>query len=522
MKLVNLNRRLLGGYNIVALSAWELFSAVLFAIAALVFYTFTMHPSMSAGDNGELTVAMFYLGIAHAPSYPIHSFMGKLVTFLPFQSPAWHANFFSALCAALTLFFCMLLYIKVLRSIGLPRVYAILAATIGTIAFMLSETFWAQAGMAEVYTISSIFPPLLLWILLLWQDDVIKNADSPELYFGESYLLAYAFLMGFGLGGHQTLAITEVLGGLHIAFVLIFFQILPRRQWMTTVIRGLPQLLFVLFLVALAWNMYFAHLYSRDVNLYDNNYEHTRKGIWRFVVANLILLAYYLVLRFAPGELIDKNNPYQRAALAIVKFFGMLYLGLTIYLYILIRGHSSPPINWGGIGEELTVWGKLAKFFSIVNRKQFPGADIERTLPNLMYQLRLVVSHLHFMQYSVPMFILMGLGWVYGLLRYPLFMIIFTVGLLAFNFQLTVILNFEPTNQSLSIVEVFYITSYLLLSLLVALGAAAMIQGCHRTLNWVLPQKNNPSPKAAIPAAALSANTNVTVTANTHAASESH
>ncbi|BBM88413.1 hypothetical protein COTS27_00092 [Spirochaetota bacterium] len=492
MTIENFNKKLLGSYRNIRLGVWEFVSAGIFSVAALIFYALTMHPSMSAGDNGELTVAMFYLGIAHAPGYPLHSFLGKLFTFIPFSSPAWNANFFSAAAAATTLFFCALLYMKLLLSMGILRGYAIVAALIGASAFMLSETFWAQAGMAEVYTISSIFPPLLLLILIIWQDDVIRNANSPHLYFGEPYLLAYAFLMGFGLGGHQTLAITEILGGIHIAGVLICFQILPRREWITQFKKGLPHLLFVIVLLLFAWVMYFAHLYSREVSLYENNHEHTKKGVLRFVFANLLLLAYYLGFKFAPKDMIDHNNPYQRTALSVVKFFGMLYLGLTIYLYMLIRGHSSPPINWGGIGEELTGWGKLAKFFSIINRKQFPSPNIERTLPNILYQIKLSIEHIHGMQYSLPFFITMGLGWLYGLFKYPLFIIIYTIGFIAFNIQLVFILNFEPTPQSLSIVEVFYITSYFLLSVMAAFGVAAFLVGMEKSLNLLTPNEKKP------------------------------
>ena len=45
---------------------------------ALFTYVFTMTPGIAAGDCGELTCAVYFLGGAHSPGYPLYCIVGKL------------------------------------------------------------------------------------------------------------------------------------------------------------------------------------------------------------------------------------------------------------------------------------------------------------------------------------------------------------------------------------------------------------------------------------------------------------
>ncbi len=472
----SLKEKLLGKYRPYSLQKGDYIVAFIVTILSLLFYVYHMHPSMSSGDNGELTVAMYYLGVAHAPSYPIHSLWGKLMMYLPIESIAWRGNFFSAFCASLTLFFLMLVLLKLFISVGTKRSYAALAASFGSLAVMMSDTFWAQAVMAEVYTISSIFPPLLFYILLLWQDDVLENQNSEKIYFGERYLLAYALLFGVGLGGHHTLAITEIFAGIHIASILIIFQILPHRGYQKNIVRGVAHLGFVLAALALAWGFYFLKLYARSVNIFSNNFLNTKIGMTGFVVANLVVLAYYLFIRYSAHDLIDPHNPYQKTAVALSKFFFFMYIGMSIYMYMIIRSHGSPPINWGGISEESQVWGKISKFIAVINRKQFPDSPVDRSFENFMIQLKTALTVVHYKQFSLPLWVLAGVGLVWKAYKYPLMFFIFTLGFVSFNLQLLLFLNFDLTGRTLSIIEVFFITSFLMIAIALAWGSLFCIE----------------------------------------------
>ena len=65
---------------------------IIFSSAAFLFtfllYLFTLTPSLSAGDNGELTTAAYFLGVGHAPGYPFYTLMSKLFTYIPFGNIA--------------------------------------------------------------------------------------------------------------------------------------------------------------------------------------------------------------------------------------------------------------------------------------------------------------------------------------------------------------------------------------------------------------------------------------------------
>ncbi len=78
---------------------------LLFAIVFLVvltLYLLTLAPGVVGGDTGEHQFAAPLLGIPHTTGYPLYILLGKLWTLLiPFNSPAWRMNLFSALNGAL-------------------------------------------------------------------------------------------------------------------------------------------------------------------------------------------------------------------------------------------------------------------------------------------------------------------------------------------------------------------------------------------------------------------------------------
>ncbi len=84
---------------------------LLFFISFVV-YLKTLCPTVYVGDSGELIAAVYTLGIAHPPGYPLYCLLGKLFTFLPFGSIAFRVNLMSAFFASLTI---VLVYLVVLK-----------------------------------------------------------------------------------------------------------------------------------------------------------------------------------------------------------------------------------------------------------------------------------------------------------------------------------------------------------------------------------------------------------------------
>src|SRR5712692_5416630 len=75
--------------------------AVVTFVAALGLYTWTLAPTVTLVDSGELIVAARSLGIAHPPGFPLYVLLAHAATLLPFGNVARRVNFASALFAAL-------------------------------------------------------------------------------------------------------------------------------------------------------------------------------------------------------------------------------------------------------------------------------------------------------------------------------------------------------------------------------------------------------------------------------------
>ncbi len=73
--------------------------AVLSVTVPLTIHLLTLAPSVTFFDSGEFITAIFSLGTAHSPGYPLFVNYAKPFTFLPFGSIAFRVNFATALSA---------------------------------------------------------------------------------------------------------------------------------------------------------------------------------------------------------------------------------------------------------------------------------------------------------------------------------------------------------------------------------------------------------------------------------------
>ncbi len=451
-------------------------------LIAMVLYTVTMTPSVSAGDNGELTTAIFYLGVAHAPSYPLHSFMGKLFTYLPINNVGWRANFFSVVCGSLTIYFSVLLYIKLLASSGLNRVYTSLAALLTGMAFMTSTTLWSQAVMCEVYTMSSVFFPLLTLILLRWHDEVVAHRDNDLPYFGEKYLLAYAFLFGVAMAGHQTILVTSLFGFAYIMFILWSNIIRKRPLSGSQIFSGLGLLAFLAIAMAVAYGVYYTKIVSLGSNLYDTS--NVKIGMITFIVGNAVVLLLYGYYRFIATDKVDPHNFLQKGFFVAVKMFMIFYLGYAIHLYMVIRAHGNPPINWMGINEVEDWWLKWGKFFNAIWRKQYGDmGKLPLSLSNLSVEFKLLFTKLLGVQFSAIFYGFFIAGLVKLFLHYRLWFWSSLLMLGSYAVVMTIFLRYQFDDRSLSFVIVFYIFAYFALTIPMAFGIAFFMQGLDKLLS---------------------------------------
>jgi hypothetical protein len=136
-------------------------------------------------DSPMLQAEVSVLGIGHPTGYPTYMMLTHLFTYLPIGDPAYGINLASAFYGVAAV---LVIYLA-----GLRLCRRAVAAAAGATAFGLSDAFWGQAVISEVYTLEALLVALVILALLAWRDSR-----------AERYLLLSAFLVGLSLTHHLT------------------------------------------------------------------------------------------------------------------------------------------------------------------------------------------------------------------------------------------------------------------------------------------------------------------------------
>src|SRR5829696_5388669 len=136
-------------------------------------------------DSPMLQAEVSVLGIGHPTGYPTYMMLTHLFTYLPIGNPAYGINLASAVYGVTAV---LVIYLA-----GLRLCRRAVAAAAGTLAFGLSEAFWGQAVISEVYTLEALLVAFVILALLVWRDTR-----------AERYLLLSASLVGLSLTHHLT------------------------------------------------------------------------------------------------------------------------------------------------------------------------------------------------------------------------------------------------------------------------------------------------------------------------------
>ncbi len=136
--------------------------AIALALASFAVYAFGACRTIYAGDSGELTTAVFLLGVPHPSGYPAYVLLGKLWTLaVPLGSIAFRMSLFSAACAATTV---ALLY-SLARRLDAGRPAALFAAAI----FAVAPSFWGEANIQRVYALGALALVAALLAAFAWE-----------------------------------------------------------------------------------------------------------------------------------------------------------------------------------------------------------------------------------------------------------------------------------------------------------------------------------------------------------------
>ncbi len=165
--------------------------AVLALIAAVYLFTcqtdICSHPSEYVIDSGEYQIALALWGTVHFTGAPSYSLLGAIFVAalrLVGIAPAAGAALFSVVCALVALGFIDAL---ALRLTGNP-----LAAAFAILALALTQSFWINSVVAEIYAFGLALSAVSLWL-------AVRYADTRSA----KVLYALAFMWGQAIVHHR-------------------------------------------------------------------------------------------------------------------------------------------------------------------------------------------------------------------------------------------------------------------------------------------------------------------------------
>src|SRR5437667_8431154 len=220
------------------------FSRVEFACAGAVFlialllYSWTLAPTVTLTDSGELIVVAHGLGVAHTPGFPLWVILTHFASLVPLGNVAVRINFSSALFAALASAMLTLVVADLMITVsyfgaskrrkrgarqskrvedsGISRLLVFAPALGAGLLMAFSRTLWFYATITEVYALNTLLILVIFFLMLRWRRRIIADRnrigmalDAAEITryrqitIHDTFLYAAAVAFGLALGIHH-------------------------------------------------------------------------------------------------------------------------------------------------------------------------------------------------------------------------------------------------------------------------------------------------------------------------------
>ncbi len=303
-------------------------AAVTFAIALAV-YTYSLAPTVTLEDSGELIVAADYLGVPHPPGYPLWTILAWIfkwifhwVHYLGNPNPAYGVNFMSGFFGALLTGTIALLVSRSGMTLlhtfrnqtdegQISRMDALISWASGVGAGLLlafCPFIWSQCTIAEVYTLNAFLHMLILTLLYVWMH---RPRQDALLYW-------MAFVFGITFTNCQPIV-------LMIPALMLVFFVTDRRLFRDCLCVGLFVLAGVIFFKTMEpeW---------ASGSPLPNKELRIAGGIFLLLVPAGIWVFTRQVF-----------TEWRRVLLMTL----YAALGLSFFIYMPISSDTNPPMNWG-------------------------------------------------------------------------------------------------------------------------------------------------------------------------------
>jgi len=226
-------------------------------LAVFLVYLWSAPRTVVFEDDGLFILAAYFNGIAHPPGYPLYTLIAHLSTlFIPIGSIAYRVHILSGLFGAAA---CVVIFLIGVE-LKLDRLYACVVA----LGLGVSQVFWSQSIIAEVYTLNIFLILVLLFLALKWAEAVQDSSHNHIIYI-------MGFVYGLGLSNHWPL--------MFLSSPMLLIIVWPRIKDL------LKQLPLILFCMALGLAPYIWMYYRSQMDPVISFYGpiHSLQELWYIV-----------------------------------------------------------------------------------------------------------------------------------------------------------------------------------------------------------------------------------------------
>jgi len=328
-----------------------------FAIA-LITYSLTLEPTVSAWDCGEYISTSVKLEVGHPPGAPLFQMLGAF--FAMFTSElteiAKMVNFMSALASAFTILFMFWtitnlakkLVIKTGKINESSSIAILGSALVGSLTYTFSDSFWFSAVEGEVYAMSSFLMAILFWLGLKWESEI----HTPR---GHKWLVIISFVVGLSFGVHilSLLVIPAI-------FLIYFFKTYHTINLKTTSIATIISILILAFVFKFLFPFTLKFFSASELFFINSIGLPYNSGS---IIAGIILVVgFYVGLNYT-----RKNNKVITNTILLSVLFIMI--GFSSWLMLPIRANTNTTINENNPSS-------ARELLAYYNREQYGDANV--------------------------------------------------------------------------------------------------------------------------------------------------
>lgn len=328
-----------------------------FAVATIS-YLLTMEPTTSLWDCSEFIATSYKLEVGHPPGAPLFMMLARLASLAaptPEAVPVM-INAMNCIAAGFTILFLFwtITYLgrrivsREGRELGLEQSILVLGAGfVGALSYAYTDTFWFSAVEAEVYSLSSMFTALVVWLMLKWDEE----ADSPTSL---RWIILIAYLMGLSIGVHllNLLAIPTLV-------MIYFFRCYKLRTVKDYLLKMALALLVSLVILGAINGVIIPYTVALgakfDTFAVNSLGMPVNSGIVIFLVLLFTALGWLILYSHKRGK---------RVLNTIALCVTVILIGFSSYASVTIRAVANPPMNSNNPSTPHTL-------LSLLNRDQY-------------------------------------------------------------------------------------------------------------------------------------------------------